>query len=137
MRENMSTDAVAAMAMGAETTANKPMGLHHVAIISSTMESVAFYEKLGFREKDRIRRRTDTVVLMQGNGIWLELFVDPSHPPRSTQPERIGIRHLALQVENLEIAAAGFECGPICRDWHGSRYVMIFDPDGLPIELRE
>lgn len=110
---------------------------HHIAMIVSSLDSVAFYERLGFHERDRIRRESDTVVLMQGNGIWLELFVDPSHPPRSTQPERIGLRHFSLQVENLEIASEGFACGPICRDWHGSRYVMIHDPDGLPIELRE
>ena len=116
---------------------NESMMMHHVAMIVSSLNSVAFYERLGFHEKDRIRRESDAVVLMQGNGIWLELFVDPSHPPRSTQPERIGIRHFALQVENLEIASSEFECGPICIDWHGNRYVMIHDPDGLPIELRE
>ena len=59
-------------------------GVHHFSIIASSEESVGFYEKLGFRENKRIERTYDTVVLMSGYGIGLEVFIDPSHPGRSS-----------------------------------------------------
>lgn len=32
----------------------------------------------------------------------LEMFIDPNHPERSVNPERIGLRHLALKVDSCE-----------------------------------
>ena len=52
-------------------------GIHHVSIIASSEASVEFYTKLGFQEYKRIERDYDTVVLMDGFGIGLEVFIDP------------------------------------------------------------
>ena len=112
-------------------------GVHHFAIIASSEASVAFYEKLGFREMFRKERKYDTVVLMYGHGIQIEMFIDPNHPERAMNPENLGLRHLALRVENLEEMAKDFECGPIMNDWIGVRFCFTADPDGLPIELHE
>ena len=62
-------------------------GIHHFAIIASSEESVRFYTKLGFRETYRRERKYDTVVLLEGYGIQIEMFVDPNHPDRATNPE--------------------------------------------------
>jgi glyoxylase I family protein len=110
---------------------------HHLSIIASSEASVVFYSRLGFKEIKRINRDNDTVVLMQGNGMMLELFVDPSHPKRATETENIGLRYFSLTVDDLENIYDHFECGPVKTDWFGKRYCFIFDPDGLPIQIHE
>ena len=114
-------------------------GIHHFAIIASSEESVHFYEKLGFHETFRRERKYDTVVLLEGYGMQIEMFVDPNHPERETNPENMGLRHLALKVEKVEetVEELGLEIGSIMNDWVGVRFAFTADPDGLPIELHE
>lgn len=114
-------------------------GIHHVAMIVSSEKSVDFYKRLGFAESLRVERKYDTVVLLAGFGTELELFVDANHPAREVDPERIGLRHIALRVDNIEKMAEELdvEIGPIMQDWRGIRFAFMHDPDGLPIELHE
>ncbi len=112
-------------------------GLHHIAIISSSESSVNFYESLGFSEIYRKTREYDTIVLLEGYSIQIEMFIDPSHPKRSTNPEQIGLRHLALRVDSCEEISKQFKCGPIKQDWLGVNFCYTEDPDGLTIELHE
>lgn len=114
-------------------------GVHHFAIIASSEESIQFYTKLGFRESYRRERKYDTVVLLDGHGMQIEMFVDPNHPERATNPENMGLRHLALKVDKIEetVAELGLEIGPIMNDWVGIRFAFTADPDGLRIELHE
>lgn len=118
--------------------------IHHFAIIVSSEASVEFYIKLGFKETFRKKRNYDTVVLLSGYGIQIEMFVDANHPDRATKPENLGLRHLALRVSNLEETIeklkktmGDFEASPIMNGWIGERFCYITDPDGLPIELHE
>ena len=67
----------------------------------------------------------------------LEIFIDPNHPQRATEPETLGIRHLALKVDDLDKAREDYVCGDVMTDWTGEKYCMTKDPDGLPIELHE
>ena len=53
-------------------------GIHHFSIIASSEASVEFYTKLGFQEYRRVKRDYDTVVLMDGFGVGLELFIGPN-----------------------------------------------------------
>ena len=112
-------------------------GIHHFALIASSEASIAFYERLGFHVSFRRERTYDTVVLMEGFGIGIEMFIDPNHPERATDPENMGLRHLALKVDSVEEVAKEFECGPIMKDWTGVNFAFTSDPDGLPIELHE
>ena len=114
-------------------------GIHHFSIIASSENSIDFYERLGFHEYFRRERDYDVVVLMNGHGFGLEVFIDPSHPPRAINPENIGFRNLALRVDKLEttIRELNLEAGPIMEDWVDERYCYIKDPDGLPIQLHE
>ena len=113
-------------------------GIHHLAVIVSSESSVAWYEKLGFKEFLRKERNYDTVVLMYGHGIQIELFVDPSHGARS-KPEPLGLRHLALRVDNIEKTAEelDLDIGPVMDDWTGIRFAFAADPDGNVVELHE
>lgn len=113
------------------------LGTHHIAIIVSSEASIEFYSRLGFCETWRKDRGYDVVVLMEGNGIELEIFISPTHPARATEPETMGVRHFALKVSNIEEATQQFKCGPIMKDWQGERFCFTWDPDGLPIELHE
>ena len=118
--------------------------VHHIAIIVSSEKSLEFYALLGFREYFRKERKYDTAVLMAGNGMQLEIFIDPNHPMR-TGTEPVGLRHFALRVNNLEeeidrlkaISSGMIEAGPIMNDWTGVRFCFIKDPDGLMVELHE
>ncbi len=118
--------------------------VHHIAIIVSAERSLEFYRLLGFTETFRKKRKYDTVVLMDGYGMQLEIFIDPSHTP-PTSPEPLGLRHFALKVDELETEIARLrnesseviEVGSIMEDWTGVRFCFIKDFDGLSIELHE
>lgn len=114
------------------------VSIHHFSVIVSSEESVEFYEKLGFREYHRIERKHDTVVLMNGHGIGLEMFVDASHAPRSN-PEPLGMRNVSLRVDKVENTAneLGLNIGPVMTDWTGVKFAFVTDPDGNVIQLHE
>ena len=111
------------------------MELDHIALIVSKEENLTFYKKLGFIEKNRIERGYDTVVFMENNSIVLEIFIDPNHPARVTNPEAYGLRHIAFVVDDL--SKVDVECEEIRTDWFGRRFTFTKDPDGQPIELKE
>ena len=113
------------------------MELDHIGLIVSKEENLAFYEKLGFKKKNRIERGYDTVVFMENNSIVLEIFIDPNHPQRVTNPETLGLRHIALAVDSLEDVMKIVECEEIRTDWFGRKFTFTKDPDGQPIELKE
>ena len=121
--------------------------LHHAAIIVSDYQRArAFYvEKLGFpvlRETYR-EDRGDWKLDLQFGDSELEIFAIPGAPPRLSWPEAQGLRHLAFQVEDMELAVQeleekGIPCEPIRWDPYTQRRMTFFhDPDGLPLELHE
>ena len=116
------------------------MNLHHIAMIISSEECLEFYKSLGFSEAFRKERENDTIVLMEGNGTELEVFIDPMHVARPI-PEPLGLRHFALTVDGRledEInRLKGIQTTPILEDWKGTRFVFIKDPDGNDVELRK
>lgn len=116
-------------------------GLHHIAIIVSSERSLEFYKLLGFTETFRKKRKYDTAVLMDGYGLQLEIFIDPSHPLHP-ETEPVGLRHFALKVDGLEeeierLKSAGVEVGPVMEDWSGVWFCFVKDFDGLLVELHE
>ena len=121
--------------------------MHHAAIIVSDYEKAReFYvEKLGFpvlRENYR-KDRGDWKLDLQFGDSELEIFAIPGAPPRLSWPEAQGLRHLAFQVEDMELAVQeleekGIPCEPIRWDPCTQRRMTFFhDPDGLPLELHE
>ena len=121
--------------------------MHHTAIICSDYRrSREFYvDKLGFEVVREVWRedRQDYLTMLRSGEVVLELFTRPTAPQRPTQPEALGLRHLAFQVENVEKTAAwlnsrGIETEPIRTDTiNGGRMTFFRDPDGLPLELHE
>lgn len=122
-------------------------GIHHVAIIVSDYEvSKKFYtEILGLteiRENFQPKRGSYKLDLDMGS-CELEMFYIPGAPPRPTNPEACGLRHLAFEVENFQetidrLTQLGIQVEPVRIDPYDSvRFTFIKDPDGLPLELRE
>lgn len=125
--------------------------IHHVSILVSSEKTIEFYKVLGFEESLRKLRKNDTVVLLDGYGIQLEVFVDDRHPVRMTDlTEPLGLRHFALKVDGkledeIKRITSDFlsklEYDPkfkeISTDWTGIRYVFFEDPDGNILELHE
>lgn len=109
--------------------------LDHIAIIISKEENIRFYVRLGFEEIRRIIRAYDTVIFMKNGNVVLEIFVDPNHPDRLTKPESLGIRHIALTVDNLDDVVKKFDCEPVKKDWFGRRFTFVKDMDNQPIEI--
>ena len=120
---------------------------HHIAIICSDYEKAReFYiEKLGFALVREVYRpeRNDCLRLLRQGDTLLELFIKPDAPARVTEPEALGLRHLAFRVEDIDSAVAwlngmGIPTEPIRRDSvDGGRFTFFKDPDGLPLELHE
>ena len=118
-----------------EVREREDMELDQIALIVSKEDNLAFYEKLGFKEKNRIERGYDTVVFMENNSTVLEIFIDPNHPARVSGPEAYGLRHIAFVVDDL--SRVDVQCDEIRTDWFGRRFTFTKDPDGQPIELKE
>lgn len=114
------------------------VGLDHIAIICSSEQSIDFYKHLGFKETSREDRGYDVLVFLEAFGIILEMFIDPTHPPRVDRPEAMGLRHFALRVDNVEdtLKSLNMEAEPT-RLREGKHFTFLKDPDGLPIELHE
>lgn len=122
--------------------------IHHVAIICSDYQrSKSFYtELLGLKviaEHYRESRDSYKLDLALPDGGQIELFSFPTPPPRVSNPEAQGLRHLAFLVSSVEAAADelrehGVEVEPIRVDeFTGKRFTFFQDPDGLPLELYE
>jgi len=120
---------------------------HHIAVISSDYEKAReFYiHKLGFELIREVYRpeQGDYLRMLRLGDTVLELFIKPDAPQRPTNPEAMGLRHLAFHVEDIVPAAAwlnsmGIETEPIREDKvNGGRFTFFKDPDGLPLELHE
>ena len=122
--------------------------VHHIAIICTDYAvSKKFYtEVLGLtviREVYREARQSYKLDLAVGDAYVIELFSFPSPPPRPSRPEAAGLRHLAFEVEDIDVAVGaltskGIEVENIRTDeFTGKRFTFFSDPDGLPIELYE
>lgn len=78
-----------------------------------------------------------------GENYTIELFSFPSPPKRVSRPEATGLRHLAFEVDDIEIAIKnlkekGVEVEGIRIDeLTGKPFTFLSDPDNLPIELYE
>ena len=122
-------------------------GTHHVAVICSDEEkALCFYvDKLGFALEKEVWReeRQDWLRILRLGDTVIELFVKADAPKRLTEPEALGLRHLAFRVTDIEAAVAwlnamGIETEPIREDpVNGGRITFFRDPDGLPLELHE
>lgn len=122
--------------------------IHHIAIICSDYSlSKDFYVNiLGLQPlKETYRAQRDSYKLdLAINGEYqIELFSFPNPPKRPSYPEAAGLRHLALQVDNIseaisELNDKGIELEPVRIDeLTGKKFTFFSDPDGLPIELYE
>ena len=121
--------------------------IHHVAIICSNYQvSKKFYtEILGLkviREVYREERESYKLDLEIGDS-QIELFSFKNAPERVSYPEARGLRHLALEVDDIEetvryLEGKGVKCEPIRIDEFTLRKFTFFeDPDKLPLELYE
>ncbi|MBQ8590515.1 MAG: VOC family protein [Firmicutes bacterium] len=118
---------------------------HHVAIIVSDIEKAKeFYvTKLGFDIlHDMYRPEQDDYRLDVKQGtLRLEIFGKKNAPKRVTNPEALGLRHLAFYVGDVEQTAQelnrlGIETEPIRIDpLSGQKCTFFRDPDDLPLEL--
>ena len=122
--------------------------IHHVAIIASDYDKAKeFYvDKLGFKVKREVERkeREDFIIFLDvGDNIEIELFIEKNPPERVTRPEARGLRHLAFKVDDIyksveELTKRGIETEEIRTDpLNGKHMTFVFDPDGLPLEIRE
>lgn len=122
--------------------------VHHIAIICSDYKrSLDFYTNvLGLAvasEHYRAGRQSYKTDLALGGDCIIELFSFPKPPPRVTNPEAAGLRHLAFQVDDFEstlaeLDAKGVEHEDVRIDeYTGKRFFFMRDPDDLPIEIYE
>jgi glyoxylase I family protein len=122
--------------------------IHHIAIICSDYAvSKDFYvHKLGLQvvqETYREQRQSYKLDLAVNGVYQIELFSFPEPPPRRSQPEACGLRHLAFAVTNLDEAVVelhqkNISTEPIRTDeLTGKRFTFFQDPDGLPLEFYE
>ncbi|MES2730341.1 MAG: VOC family protein [Bacteroidota bacterium] len=122
--------------------------IHHIAIICSDYpKSKAFYvdilELEIVKETYRAARDSYKLDLAVGGQYQIELFSFPHTPARPSRPEARGLRHLAFEVDNIDLAIAelnqrGIVTEPIRTDeLTGKKFTFFADPDDLPLEIYE
>jgi glyoxylase I family protein len=122
--------------------------IHHVAIICADYEAskIFYVDVLKFsiiNETYRSDRDSYKLDLKVSDRDTLELFSFPSPPPRPSQPEACGLRHLAFEVDNIEenvdyLISQGVAVEPIRVDEiTGKKFTFFKDPDALPLEIYE
>lgn len=120
--------------------------IHHIAVICSDYQtSKTFYTDIMglqvIREVYREQRHSYKLDLALNGEYIIELFSFPSPPPRPSRPEAAGLRHLAFEVDNIEVTVEalrekGVVAEPVRTDeFTGKQFTFIADPDGLPIEF--
>jgi glyoxylase I family protein len=123
-------------------------GIHHIAIICSDYEkSKHFYVAiLGLeiiKETYRAARQSYKLDLSLDGKYIIELFSFPNPPKRVSRPEAQGLRHLAFEVSDLEIAISCLEEKGVTTEairidgLTGKKFTFFSDPDNLPLELYE
>jgi len=122
--------------------------IHHAAIICSDYQKPKhFYTSiLGMEviaENYRQQRDSFKLDLKLPDGGQVELFSFPNSPDRPSFPEALGLRHLAFNVDSVELVseyliAKGIDVEPIRVDeYTNKKFTFFSDPDGLPLELYE
>lgn len=120
--------------------------LGHLGITTSNLEaSVAFYRDiLGLREAFRMGRDgKDFIVYMYiSPHEFIELFAGGVIPAEYSD-DRVGFRHICLEVDDVEAEFARVKALGIVPDteilngYAKCRQFWIHDPDGTPIEMME
>lgn len=122
--------------------------IHHIAIICSDYQkSKTFYTTvLGFtiiQEIYREERQSYKLDLALNGNYIIEIFSFPNPPQRPSKPEAAGLRHLAFEVDDIQVTRdflvnKNISSEEIRVDEHTKkRFFFIADPDDLPIEFYE
>ena len=122
--------------------------VHHVAVLCSDYQcSLKFYtEVLGLEvlgEHYRAERQSYKTDLALNGEFVIELFSFPNPPKRLSHPEATGLRHLAFEVDDIDVSMAELDKmgvpheAPRVDPFSGKRFVFFADTDDLPIEFYE
>ena len=120
--------------------------VQHIAVTCKDIEaSVAFYRDiLGFEELRRVPYGdVDLVYMKVSDDCEMELFSQKNGtPPNTAGPTDAGLRHIAFDVDDLyewdaylKEKGVRFEMDPLDMPELGKRGLLIYDPDGVIVEL--
>ena len=121
--------------------------LGHIALRVNDLDaSVAFYNAIGFPEVLRLLNKSGAPWIVYhrvSNDLFIELFPGGDGPV--SPPEKTGLMHLCLTVEDIDAAEAKLGEAGISlmrprtpgRGVDGNRGMWIADPDGNQIEIME
>jgi glyoxylase I family protein len=120
--------------------------VHHIAIICSNYQvSKHFYTHiLGLtiiKETYRAERKSYKLDMALHGQYIIELFSFENPPDRPSQPEAVGLRHIAFAVADVPavikyLLTHNIASEPIRIDANTNKqFTFIADPDGLPIEF--
>ena len=122
--------------------------LPHIAFtVTDIQKTKDFYQSLGFITKKYMysEEKQRYFLLLEGFGLEMEVFHFDDQEDKSLieNLKEVGIKHIALPVENLEIKKTEFISKgiTIAKDISvsslGVRHFNITDPSGLSIEFFE
>lgn len=120
--------------------------VHHIAVICTDYQkSKQFYTGiLGLtviKETYRAARNSYKLDLALNGEYIIELFSFPDPPPRPSRPESAGLRHLAFEVDDIDVAVQHLQQHRIeveairVDDITGKKFTFFADPDHLPLEF--
>ena len=122
--------------------------IHHIAIICSDYQkSKTFYTTvLGLtiiQEIYREERQSYKLDLALNGNYIVEIFSFPNPPKRPSTPEAAGLRHLAFEVDDIQLTRDFLVNQNITTEairideFTQKSFFFIADPDNLPVEFYE
>ena len=122
------------------------INIDHILIVVKDLEdTISFYQHLGFKHLETIKRPTDTVGVIKKDNLMIELMQLPPGKETYRTPRidsDIGFRHIGFRVEDIhEVYEAlkdkiEFDGPPVHSAGRGDRKLLFFkDPNGLELHF--
>ena len=122
------------------------INIDHILIVVKDLEdTISFYQHLGFKHLETIKRPNDTVGVIKKDNLLIELMQLPEGDETYRAPRKnsdIGFRHIGFRVENLQAVyetlkeKIRFDGPPVHSAGRGDRKLLFFkDPNGVELHF--
>ena len=118
---------------------------HILLVVKDLEDTINFYQHLGFKHLETIKRPNDTVGVIKKDNLMIELMQLPPGKETYRVPRidsDIGFRHIGFRVEDIDEVYEAlkdkieFDGPPVHSVGRGERKLLFFkDPNGIELHF--